>query len=158
MLTISLLMLLSGTPAKSKPADAPLPSETVKLFFLAGDLARAQEFARACRRSEPKRCDTLNKRIAEYAFLARDIDALTAEQARELIALDAKITPLARGKITEKVIERYITVPLDRARSRAQGDEKGALLILEKVLIADPKNEGALELQKSLRNRADGGA
>lgn len=158
MLTLCLLALVAAAPpAGKKPAGAPHPSETAKLFFLTGDIAKAQEFALACARREPKKCGPINKWIAEYAFLVRDSDTLTADQARELIALDLKIVPDKRGKLTEKVFERYVTVPLDRARSRASGDRKGALSIVEHVLLVDPKNVAALELQKSLRNEADAG-
>lgn len=156
MLTILVVALLSGTPAK-KPVDAPHPSETAKLFFLTGDIAKAQEIARLCLRKEPKKCGPLNRWIAEYAFLVRDIDALTPEQARELIELDAKIAPDARGKLTQKVVERFVTIPLERAKTLAPVDRKGAAQVVERVLFVEPKNVAALELQKTLRNEADAG-
>ncbi len=154
MLTLSLLALWSAKPAVEKP---PSMSETAKLFFLAGEIPKAQDWARACLKREPKLCGPLNKWLAEYAFLASRVDEFTPEQAREFIELDKKIAPLAQGKLTKLVVERYVTKPFETAKARANGDEKNALAMLEKLLVIDPKHEGALELQKAIRGRLDGG-
>lgn len=154
MLSLTLLALLSAKPAAEKP---PSMIETAKLFFLAGDIPKAQDWARACLKREPKVCASINKWLAEYAFLASRIDEFTPEQAREFIELDKKIAPLAQGKMTKEVVERYVTKPFETAKARANGDEKGALGLLEKVLVVDPKHAEALELQKTIRNRFDGG-
>lgn len=157
MLPLVLLAVLSGAPAATKKPAGPHPTETAKLFFLAGDIAKAQEFARACVRREPKKCGPINGWIAEYAFLIRDADTLTVEQARQLLELDKKIAPNKRGKLTETVVERYVTRPLERARSLSTQDRLAALHVVEQVLTIEPANAAALELQKSLRNGVDGG-
>ncbi|MEW5742815.1 MAG: hypothetical protein AB1938_28115 [Myxococcota bacterium] len=135
------LALFQAPPQKAPPA--PSRSETAKLFFLAGDLSKAQEIARsgATSKTDGKRCQALLKLLAEYAFLANHIDEFTPEKARQFLELDAKIAPDARGKLTEKAIERYVTKPLAIARLRAEaGDRDGARKLAQDILQVDPRH------------------
>jgi hypothetical protein len=149
LLVLSLAVLLGQAPAKP-PKGAPLASETAKLFFLAGDIATAQEWAQRGLKREPKVCGPLNKNLAEYAFLVSQIDQPTPEQVRSFFELDRKISPTVRGKLTEKVYERFVTKPLQLARTQADGGAAQALQLLEQVLFVDPKNAEALELKNQL--------
>jgi|GEM_PF-2428188 hypothetical protein len=136
----------------------PTAAETGKLYFLAGELATAQQWVQRGLKREPKTCGRLNKLLAEYAFLANHIDEFTSEQARAFFELDRQISPTVRGKLTEKAYERYVRKPLDLARSRAKGDVAGALELVQHVLAVDPKNRDALALQAELvGNRSDAG-
>jgi hypothetical protein len=105
---------------------------------------------------EPKTCGPLNRLIAEYAFLANHLDEFTPEQAHTFLEFDKQISPTVRGKLTEKAYARYVTHPLELARSRAEGDVPGATALLEQVLIVEPSNAQAKALLQSLR-RVDAG-
>lgn len=154
LLGLAMAVVLSGAPPKAPPGPGPTAAETAKLYFLAGDVQRAQEWVQRGLKREPKTCGPLNKLIAEYAFLANHVDEFTPEQAKQFIDLDRSISPTVRGKITEKVYERYVRKPLELARSRSQGDGAGALQIVSGVLVIDPKNEEALALKKTLESPA----
>lgn len=147
--------------AKEKPlAPAPTAAETAKLFFLAGDLQRAQEWVVRGLKKEPKTCGALKKLLAEYAFHANHVDELSLEDAKTFLELDRKISPTVRGKLTEKAFARYVTKPLELARARGAGDVPGALELVGRVLEVDPQNADALGLKKELegrRNRPDAG-
>lgn len=149
-------------PRQGKPKLAPGPtaSETAKLFFLAGDLGTAQEWARRGLKREPKTCGPLNKLLAEYNFLVNHIDEFTPDQARSFLDLDRKISPTVRGQITQKAFQRFVTKPLELAREQARGDVPRALQLLDQVLFVDPKNVEALALKSQLtagRKPADAG-
>lgn len=157
VLALALTVALSQSPAKSAGVGAPPPSETAKLFFLTGDLAKAQEIARGGLKKDGKRCRPLLKLLAEYAFLAARMDDFTPEQAKEFLALDAKIAPGGVGKLTQKTIERFIDKPLAIAKLRAQaGDRAGAQAIARDALAVDPKHADALAFLASLE-AGDGG-
>jgi hypothetical protein len=130
--------------------DVTTAAETAKLYFLAGDIQRAQEWVQRGLKREPKTCGPINKALAEYAFLANHLDEFTPEQAKEFLEIDRRISPTVRGKLTEKVFERYVRRPLELAKSRANGDVPGALQIVSGILVIDPKNEDALALKKTL--------
>ncbi len=137
-------------PAKPPPGRGPSAYDSAKLFFLAGDLAAAQEWARRGLKREPKTCGPLNKQLAEYNFLANHLDEFTPEQARDFLALDRAISPTVHGKITEKAWTHYVVKPLELAKSQAQGDVPRALQLLDQVLFVDPKNADALALRAEL--------
>lgn len=162
-LAVSFLVTQAPPPAgppKGKLGPGPTAYDTAKLFFLAGDLSAAQEWARRGLKREPKTCGPLNKQIAEYNFLANRIDEFTPEEAKAFLAIDRKISPTVRGQVTEKAFERYVAKPLALARAQATGDIPRALQLVEQVLFVDPKNPDALALKASLTgagNRKDAG-
>jgi hypothetical protein len=143
-LAVSMLVLAAAPPPKGR---APPASETAKLYFLAGDLAKAQEWARQGIRREPKLCRPLVKRLAEYAWLAGKSDDLDVKQARQVLELDRAISPSKPGKLTERVIERFITRPMEIADLHAQqGHSDSARVIARQVLEVDPSNARARAL------------
>lgn len=160
-------LLAQGSPAASPPkqgrqkmAPGPTAYETAKLFFLAGDLATAQEWVRRGLKREPKTCVPLNKLLAEYNFLANHIDEFTPEQAKAFLELDRKISPTVRGQITDKAFHRFVMKPLELANDQAKGDVPRALQLLDQVLFVDPQNVEALALKKQLTSpspRTDAG-
>jgi hypothetical protein len=163
MLLALLLLVVSVPPAgpaapkPPKPAAGPTAYDTAKLFFLAGDLANAQEWVRRGLKREPKTCGPLNKLLAEYNFLASHIEEFTPEQARDFIELDRKISPTVRGKVTEKAWARFVTKPLELAHDQAPGDVPRALQLVKQVLFVDPKNPEALALEAELTHPKDAG-
>ncbi|MCC6334003.1 MAG: hypothetical protein IT380_08450 [Myxococcales bacterium] len=160
MLRALLLFLALSQAAPQKAPPGPSRSETAKLFFLTGDLAKAQEIARAgaSSKADGKKCQALVKLLAEYAFLAGRIDDFTPEQARQFLELDAKITPDARGKLTKQALERFVDRPLSIAKLRAEaGDREGARGIAQDILKVAPKHPETLAFLKSL-DAPDGGA
>lgn len=159
-LVLSSVVLQTAPPKQAKVPPAPSAYDTAKLFFLAGDLAKAQQWARRGLKQEPKTCGPLNIALAEYNFLANHIDEFTLEQAKTFLELDRKISPTVRGRVTEKAFFRYVSQPLEQARGWADGNRNGALQLVARVLAVDPKNPGALELQSRLNklgNQRDGG-
>lgn len=152
MLPALVLVLATQVPPVPRgdvKKPGPPASETAKLYFLAGDIAKAQEWARSGMKKEPKVCKPMLQALAEYAFLANHVDELTPEQARQFIELDRKISPQAQAKLTLKVIDRYVEKPLSIAEARASGgDAKSAVAIAETVLSIDPANARALALKK----------
>ncbi|MFT3709152.1 MAG: hypothetical protein QM817_16030 [Archangium sp.] len=151
-------VVLAGAPdagvASKKPPGppgaGPTAAETAKLYFLAGDIQKAQEWAQRGLKREPKTCGPLNRAIAEYAFLVSRVDEFTPEQAKTFLEFDKKISPTVRGKLTEKAYEKYVTHPLEMARSRSKGDVAGARVLLNQVLIVEPENADAKALLKAL--------
>lgn len=135
----------------ARPIPVPSAAETARLYFLAGDLAKAQEWAQRGLKRERKKCAALNQALAEYSFLAHHLDELSLDQARQFLAWDKKISPQARGKLTEQVLERYVRKPLSLAQMRAAGDTQGALALVSQVLAVDPQNAEAKELQARLK-------
>ncbi len=166
LLALALTLLVSqvappvAKKANPKLAPGPTAYDTAKLFFLAGDLATAQEWARRGLKREPKTCGPLNAQLAEYNFLANHIDEFTPTQAKDFLELDRKISPTVRGKITEKAFTRFVGKPLELATGQAKGDVPRALQLVEQVLAVDPKNPDAVALKARLTsagNRPDAG-
>jgi hypothetical protein len=156
MLTLALSLSLLQVPLVDPPRG-PGAYETAKLFFLTGDVAKASEVARSGLATDGKRCRALLRWLAEYGYLANRLDELTPEQARELLELNRKIAPGGVGKLTQKVIARFIDKPLQVARLRAQaGDAAGAAAIARETLRVDPKHPEVLDFLASLSG-ADGG-
>jgi len=146
-----LFALVLSLALSQSPAKGPSPYETAKLFFLAGDIGKAEEIARTGIKSDKKRCTALLKLLAEYAFLANHVDEFTPEQAKQFLDLDRKIAPGAVGKLTQKAVERYLDKPLAIAKLRAQGgDVEGAMGIAQDILKIDPKHADTLSFVKSL--------
>lgn len=155
LLALALSALLTqapppAAPPKGKLGPGPTAYDTAKLFFLAGDLSTAQEWARRGLKREPKTCGPLNAQIAEYNFLATHIDEFTPDQAKAFLAIDRKISPTVRGQVTEKAFQRFVTKPLALAREQATGDVPRALQLVDQVLFVDPKNPDALALKAKL--------
>ncbi len=130
-------------------AAAPQPSANARLYFLAGDLSKAVEWAKRCVATEPQTCKPMLKALAEYAFLANHTDELTLEQARDFIKYDRVISPTVPGKLTKPVIARFVTGPLARAHELASTDPTQAKSLVERVLTVDPQNPEALKLLRS---------
>lgn len=152
MLALALAVLLSQSPAPSKPPrGGPSAYDSAKLFFLAGDIPTAQEWARRGLKREPKTCGPLHKQLAEYAFLLSALDQPTPDQVRSFLALDRQISPTVRGKLTERVYERFVARPLQLARAQADGGGgEAALKLVDEVLFVDPSNPDAGALKAKL--------
>jgi hypothetical protein len=117
--------------------------------FVAGDLARANEAAKACARKEPKVCRPLLKALGQYGPLAKAVDKLSPAQARQLLGLDRQLSPEGPGAITAKAIEHFVTSPMELARHHAaSGNPAGARIIALQVLQIDPANTEAQALAK----------
>lgn len=158
MLALALTVLLSqsafpgpGAPKArpaTRPTGAPTAYDSAKLFFLAGDISTAQDWAQRGLKKEPKTCGPLNKQLAEYAFLLSQMDQPTPTQVRDFLALDRAISRSVRGKLTQKIVERFVTKPLQLAQ--AQGEGGGtvyALKLIDEVLFVDPTNADAQALK-----------
>lgn len=90
------------------------------------------------------------KALAEYGLLANHTDEFTLEQARDFLKWDAAISPGAPGKLTQPIIDRFVTRPLAQARLLASSDATGAKAVVSQVLAVDPKNVDAAALLKTL--------
>jgi hypothetical protein len=146
-----LLALALSLSLSQAPERGPSAYDTAKLFFLAGDVAKAQEIARRGLKDDGKRCKAMLKLLAEYAFLANHVDEFTPEQAKQFLDLDRKIAPGAVGKLTQKAVERYVDKPLSIAKLRAEaGDATGAKAICADILKIDPKHAATLAFVKAL--------
>jgi hypothetical protein len=141
-LVVALAIVAQGAPGSS----APKPSETARLYFLAGDLAKAQEWARAGRAKDPA-CGPLLKLLAEYAFEVGHADGFDPPSARAFLRLDRQISPTVPGKLTRPIIDRFITHPLELARAHLKaGAADSAARIAAQVLDVDPTNAEARSL------------
>ncbi len=152
-LALALSLVAAQAPAGKPGTSAPPPSETARLYFLAGDLAKAQEWARSCRAKAPA-CAALLPLLADYAFQAGHVDEFDPARARAFLQLDRKISRDVPGKLTRPVIDRFITHPLELAKAqRKAGSRDAAARIARQVLDVDPTNDEAL----ALIARPDGG-
>jgi tetratricopeptide (TPR) repeat protein len=141
-LVLALSVLTQGRPGSS----APKASETARLYFLAGDLAKAQEWARSGRAKDPA-CGPLLKLLADYAFDVGHADGFDPPSARAFLRLDRQISPTVPGKLTRPVIDRFITHPLALAQAHQKaGSAESAARIAAQVLDVDPTNAEALAL------------
>lgn len=143
---LALMLTLASNPTAAAAKKLPPAGETAKLFFLAGDLAKAVEWATRGLKTDAKNCKPMLKALAEYGFLANHTDEFTPAQARDFIKYDRAISPAAPGKLTQPIIERFVTGPLVRAAQTT--DKAEAKSIVERVLLVDPKNPEALSLQR----------
>jgi tetratricopeptide (TPR) repeat protein len=154
MLGIVLLVLVQTPPTMmGQPTAAPGPkaSETAKLYFIAGDLKSAREWAERGLRREAKRCRPILRDLAEYAFLMSRYEPLTSEQARLVLELDRRLSPQQPGKLTRPVIERYVEGPLNRAKAWVeQGAASEAVQFVDEALAVDPHNAEAIQLKNTL--------
>ncbi|MBS1149730.1 MAG: hypothetical protein H6Q89_1428 [Myxococcaceae bacterium] len=156
MTTALCLLLLCAAPEGEKPTGPPA-SDMAILYFLAGDLRRAVDVARAGLKTDAVKCKPLFPMLVEYEFLLPKRETLTVEEAKAFLEWDRKISPKAQGKLTGVVYRKYVETPLHYARTANQGGElEKAKKLLGEVLIVDPKNEDALAL-KALIARPDGG-
>jgi len=168
VLVLALQLLLSqapplppGLPAPgTRGAKTPPASETARLYFLAGDPAKAMEWCRKGLKKEPKVCRAMLKALAEYEFLASHRDTFTVEQARDFVRWDRAIAPGAWSKLTEPTLERFVHGPVLLARRVwAAGDLAQAKKLVAGALTVEPKDPQALALKKELDAvRPDAGA
>lgn len=150
-----LLALVLSTPPARPPA--PPAGETAKLFFLAGDLAKAVDWAERGLKTEPLKCKPMLRALAEYGALANHTDDFTPEQAKAFLEWDRQIAPGTPGKLTVPVINHFVAVPLDKARAALKaGDPAAARALVAGALTVDPKNAAALALSRQL-SAADAG-
>ena len=159
-LALSMVVTQVAPPlTQGKMGPGPTAYDTAKLFFLAGDLATAQEWARRGLKREPKTCRPLNKMLAEYNFLANHIDEFTPDQAKSFLDLDRQISPSVRGQMTDKAFKRFVIKPLELAHDMATGDPPRARQLVDQVLYVDSKNAEALALLGQLKegDRKDAG-
>lgn len=153
-LALTLCVLVSQAPP-APPVKAPPFAETAKLFFLAGDLAKAQDWARQGLKREPRACRPLLTALAEYAYLVGRADELDPSQARQLLDLDRAISPGTPGRLTQPVLERFVLRPLQLATQHAKsGHDDSAQAIARQVLTVAPAN---LEAQALATPRRDAG-
>ncbi len=146
MMWLALVLTLASNPAAGASKKLPPAGETAKLYFLAGDLAKAVEWATRGLKTDAKVCKPMLKALAEYGFLAHHTDEFTPAQARDFIKYDRAISPAAPGKLTQPIIERFVSGPL--ARALQTSDKAEAKDLVERVLFVDAKNPEALSLQK----------
>ena len=156
-MTALCLLLLCAAPDVAPPPKAPPASDMAILYFMAGDMRRAVDTARAGLKTDAVRCKPLYPMLVEYEFLVPKRDELTVEEARSFIAWDRKISPKASGKLTAVVFRKYVETPLHYARTANEGgDLAKAKQLLADVLTVDPANAEALAL-KALIAQPDGG-
>lgn len=139
-------------------ALAPTAIETARLYFIAGNLPAAREWGQRGLKKEAKACKPMLRDLAEYSFLLSKYEALTLDEAKQMLILDRRISPKAVGKLTSPVIERYVTGPMARARLWAeQGAAAEAVKFVDDALVVDPSNVDAKALRRRLLDVADGG-
>jgi hypothetical protein len=147
-----LALLLLGTPIAGPhgPKEGPKPSELGKLYFIAGDLLRAHEALEAGHGKDPA-CEPMIKQLADYQLLVTKADKLTPAEAKQLIALDRALSPLAVGKMTRPVHDRFVTLPLLKAKARLDANlPNDALPFALAAHDADPNDPDALAVLQRL--------
>jgi hypothetical protein len=144
-------MLLCAAPHAELPKGPPA-SEMAKLYFLAGDLRKAIETARAGTKSpDAARCKALYPMLVEYEFALSRAESLTPAEAKAFLDWDRKISPGTPGKLTAAVVRRYVDAPLQLARTAEQGGELAkARRLVVGVLQVDATNTDALALRDAL--------
>ena len=143
---LALALFATAQAGPNAPKDGPPPSELAKLYFIAGDLLRANEAVQAGAPRDPK-CQAMVKPLADYMLLASRKDRLTAAEAKQFIAADRAVSPLAMSKVTRSVYERFVGLPLLKAKARvANGLNADALTYVREALDADPNNAEAAAL------------
>lgn len=147
---VASMQMLGANP----PERTPPPGETAKLYFLAGDLAKAVEWATRGLKTDSKACKPMLKALAEYGFLANHTDEFTSEQARDFIKWDRVISPATPGRLTLPVVERFVTDPLERAKQLSYLDPVQARQFVDRVLNVDPQNAEAIGLKRQLSSAA----
>ena len=161
MLSLALAVLVTQAPPLppgGKQMIAPTAIETARLYFLAGDLTTSREWCERGLKREAKACKPLLKDLAEYKFLMSKFEELTLDEAKQVIALDRRISPKDQGKPTKPIFERYVSGPMTRAKLWAeQGAAAEAVRFVEDALKVDPTNADARALLKQLTTLADAG-
>ncbi|MBL8935243.1 MAG: hypothetical protein JNM69_11870 [Archangium sp.] len=161
MLSLALALLVTQAPPLppgGKQLIAPTAIETARLYFLAGDLSTSREWCERGLKREAKVCKPLLKDLAEYKFLMSKFEELTLDEAKQVIALDRRISPKEPGKLTRPIVERYVNGPMTRAKLWAeQGAAAEAVRFVEDALKVDPTNADARALLKQLGTLADAG-
>lgn len=157
---LALLVTQAPPPMPGGPPQmlGPTAIETARLYFLAGDLSTAREWGKRGLKKEGKVCKPFLKDLAEYAFLAGKFEELTLDEARQVLALDRRLSPKEPGRLTKPVQERFVRGPMKRAEAWAsQGAALEAVRFVDDVLKVDPGNVEAKALRASLLEAGDGG-
>jgi hypothetical protein len=145
MMLLAALVVLSQDPTSAQAP--PQGVAAVRAAFVQGVLNTASEAARACVLTQPKVCQPVLRSLEQYLALAKSLNVLTPLQAQQLLSLDRELSPGTPGEVTRRVIEKFVSAPLDLARYHAQrGNPESARVIAEQVLEADPTNPEALAL------------
>ena len=141
-----LLLSLHAAPPAAPGADADPPS-AIRLLFQAGELRRAIRSCQACIAAggaTAKRCKALLGPLVEYQAKASHADALTLDEARDMLAWDRAISPEVSGRLTREVVARYVAVPWAKAKAAAQaGAVPQAEALAREVLHVDPRHAEA---------------
>jgi len=133
-------------------------SATARLYFIAGDIPTAIDWANRGLKKEPKVCKAMAKDLAEYGYLVGKYDELTLDEARQVLALDRRISAKEPGRLSKPVLARFVRGPMMRARDWArQGAAVQAVAFVDDVLKVDPSNAEARALRAQLLAVADGG-
>lgn len=154
------LLLTQAPPMPPMPGKqlAPTAYETAQLYFISGDLPASREWAKRGEKREAAKCKPFLKTLAEYAYLMGKYEELTVDEAKQVLALDAKLSPKERGKLTRPVFDRHVAGPLQRAKLWAeQGAASEAIGFVDGALAVDPNNADAKALKKLLLSLGDGG-
>jgi hypothetical protein len=150
---IALLALALATNPLAGPAapkEGPQPSELAKLYFIAGDLSRAHDALNAGVKRDPK-CEPMLRALADYQYLVSRSDRLTPADAKQLFALDRALSPQAMGKITKPVHDRFVAMPLLKAKARLDaGLTQEALGFARAAYDADPYDADAVATMSRL--------
>jgi hypothetical protein len=147
MTPLLLLALLAAPPDLAK---GPPPSELAKIYFIAGDLLRAHDVLRMGQAKDPKAKPMLAALI-EYEELVAHSDRLTPAEAKALVADDRLISPLAMGKMTRSVYDRFVATPLLKAKARYDDDLNAeAEQLARQALEIDPHSADARALLAKL--------
>ena len=151
MLSLPLLLILTAAPPVAEKPDTPPASDMAILYFLAGDLRRAVDTARAGLTSDPKKCKVLYPMLVEYAFLVPKRETFSLAEAKSFLDYDKKISPKAQGKLTANVVKRYVELPLQSARTAHKGgDLVRARQFVDDALAVDATNADAIALKAEL--------
>ena len=144
------LLLLALAAAPPDLDRGPPPSELAKLYFIAGDLLRAQQALRLGQSRDP-RAKAMMPAFIEYEQLATRADHLTQAEAKAFVADDRALSPLAMGKMTKGVYDRFVTTPLLKARARADAELNAeAMALARAALEVDPHSAEAIALLRQL--------
>ncbi len=141
---VMLILLVGAAPL---PAAREGSVEAVRIAFVRVGWASATEAARACVQMQPRVCGPLLNRLEQYGSLPRTVGLLTTAQVQQLIQLDRQISPEQPGEFTRRVIERFVSAPLELARYHLEaGNSDSARLIAQQVLEVDPESQEARAL------------
>ncbi len=134
------------TAAVAAPPGKPGPDALVdaaRVMFRNGDLQRAVDTLRLCRKPGPHNCEKLFLAVVEYQFLAPRRDELSEAEAQAFVTYDAVISPGTPAPLTRPVREAVLGA-LERreAAARAAGDCTAAKSALQTLRAIDARYNG----------------